>query len=264
MFKVDKYPHGLFSWADGQSTDIAKSKTFYTAVMGWTFEDLPVTETIAYTMFSFDGEQVAGMGPMQAEIQAQGVPSHWTSYVNVDDVDALAPKITELGGKIIMPAMDVMDSGRMLLLQDPTGATLGLWQPKQHKGAGLVNTPGAMTWNELTTTDMQAARDFYGGLFDWTFEKMPNMEYYLIRNGKRANGGIMPTPEAAQGMPPVWTVYFSVADIDQAVEKAKAAGGTVMGGIMDAGETGRFAIITDPTGMAAAFIQSKNPDPWEG
>jgi hypothetical protein len=263
MFKVEKYPHGLFSWADGQSTDVEKSKAFYTAVMGWSYEDIPIGNGQFYTMFKFDGEDVAGMGQMQPDLQAQGVPSNWSSHVAVDDVDALAPKVTELGGIILMEPMDVLDSGRMVYLQDPTGAQVGLWQAKNHKGSGLVNTPGAMTWNELTTTDTQAVRDFYAGLLGWTYQKMEGMEYYVIMNGNRPNGGIMPKPAEMGDMPSVWTVYFSVADVEKTVEKAQAAGGTVMGGIMDAGENGRFAIITDPTGMAAAFIQLKAPQPWD-
>ncbi len=264
MFKVDKYPHGLFSWADGQSTDAAKSKAFYAEVMGWTYDDIPIGDGRFYTMFKFDGEPIAGLGQMQEELKAQGIPSHWSSYVNVDDVDALAPKVAELGGTLLMEPMDVMESGRMLFLQDPTGAQMGLWQANQHKGAGLVNTPGAMAWNELTTTDTQAARDFYAGLFGWTYNKMEDMEYYVIMNGSRPNGGIMPTPEAMAGMPPMWTVYFSVADIDKTVEKVKTTGGNVMGDIMAASGVGRFAIVTDPTGMAAVFLQLENPQPWEG
>ena len=264
MFKVDKYPHGLFSWADGSSTDAAKSKAFYTTLMGWTFDDIPMGDGQFYTMFKYDGEYICGIAQMQAEMQAQGIPSHWSSYVNVDDADAIASKVTGLGGTVLVEPMDVFESGRMAFLQDPTGAQVGLWQPKQHKGAGLVNTPGAMTWNELTTTDVPAAKDFYAGLFGWTYDKMPDMEYYVVMNGKRPNGGIMPTPEAMAGMPPVWTVYFSVADIEKTVKTAKSAGGKVMGGVMDAGDIGRMAVITDPTGMAAMFMQSKNPQPWDG
>jgi predicted enzyme related to lactoylglutathione lyase len=263
MFKVDKYPHGLFSWADGQSTDVAKSKAFYTEVMGWTHEDIHMWDDQYYTMFIADGEYVAGMGQMQADMQAQGIPSHWSNYVNVDDVDAIATRVTELGGTLLMEPMDVFESGRMLFLQDPTGAQLGLWQPKQHKGAGLVNTAGAISWNELTTSDTQAARDFYAGLFGWTYQKIDGTEYYVVMNGTRPNGGIMPKPGAMGDMPSAWTVYFSVADIDQTVETAQANGGNVIGHIMEAGDSGRFAIITDPTGMAAAFIQVKNPQPWK-
>lgn len=263
MFKVEKYPHGHFSWADGQSTDVAASKAFYAGLMGWTYDDIPISEGMFYTMFKADGAYVAGMGPMSPEMQAQGVPSHWSSYVNVDDVDAVAAKVAALGGTVLMEPMDVFDSGRMAVAQDPTGALFGLWQPKQHKGAGLVNAPGAMCWNELTTSDTQAARDFYANLLGWTYDEWEGQDYYTAKNHNRSNAGIMTTPAGMGDMPPVWTVYFSVADIDKTVAKAPALGGTVIGGnIMDAGDIGRFAIITDPTGMAAAFIQLKEPEPW--
>ena len=260
MFEVNEFPQGTFCWADGQSTDVEKSKAFYTAVMGWTYEDIPFGDGMAYTMFRQNGHNIVGMGQMMPDMQAMGIPSFWTSHVKVDDVDALASKVSGLGGMVLMEPMDVVDSGRMLVLQDPTGAQMGLWQPNQHKGADLVNTPGAMAWNELTTDDTQAARDFYGGLLGWKFDKIEGMEYYQVMNGNRPNGGIMPKQMAEA--PPMWTVYLSVADIDKTVEKAKAAGGHVMTEVMEAGDIGRFAIISDPTGMTAAFIQLNEPQPW--
>ena len=131
----------------------AKAKPFYAELMGWEIEDVPMGEGMFYTMYKSDGEHVAGLSQMQPEMQSQGMPSHWSSYVTVDDVDALAGKVTELGGTVISEPFDVFDSGRMMVLQDPTGAIVCLWQAKNHIGSGLVNTPGAMTWNELTTND---------------------------------------------------------------------------------------------------------------
>ena len=262
MYKVKKYPAGTFSWADNASTDAAAAKSFYENVMGWGANDVPIGEGQVYTMFQCDGTDAAGLGPMQPEMAAQGVPSHWTSYVTVDDVDAMVKKVNALGGVVIAEPFDVFDSGRMLVLQDPTGATVALWQPNTHIGAGVVNTPGAMTWNELYTRDIAKARDFYSALLGWTFEKMEGMEYYTISNKGRMNGGMMELSDEWGDVPANWTVYFSVEDIEKTAKAIKANGGTLHGEITDAGGIGRFVMAADPTGATAAYIQLDSPEAW--
>ena len=91
---------------------------------------------------------------------------------------------------------------------------------------------------------------------------MEGMDYHLAVNNGRMNGGIMQITEQMGDMPPTWTVYFAVADIDATVEKAKALGGNVLMPITDAGEVGRFTLIADPAGAVSSFIQGNNPDPW--
>jgi len=263
MFKVTEYPHGAFCWADGLSTDQKSADAFYQAVMGWSLQSIPIGDMGTYSMFFLDGAPVAGLGQMAEAMQAQGVPSHWTNNVKVDDVDALAGKVTELGGELTVPPMDVNDSGRMLMLKDPTGATLGLWQPKNHIGAGIVNTAGAMIWNELVTTDPEAAMTFYGELLGWEFstdENMPNY-WYAVNNG-RMNGGILLKPDAWGDHPNVWAIYYNVADIDKTVALVEEHGGKLN---VPIGETpiGRMAVISDPTNAVLSLIQSNTVDTWE-
>jgi predicted enzyme related to lactoylglutathione lyase len=262
MYKVEKYPHGTFSWADNSSTDQETSKKFYANVMGWGVDDMPLGDDQFYTMFQLDGRYAAGLGPMQSDMLAQGIPSHWTSYVTVEDVDAMVEKVNELGGTIIAEPFDIYDSGRMMVLQDPEGATVAMWQPKDHIGAGVVNKPGALCWNELYVRDTEKARDFYGKLFNWTFQKIEDMEYYTIWNNGRGNGGIMQITDEWGEMPANWTVYFSVEDIERTVEAIKANGGTVHGEILDASDVGRFVMAADPSGATAAYIQLENPETW--
>lgn len=263
MFKVNKFPHGTFSWVDNSSTDVDAARSFYQEVMGWGVNDAPMGDGQFYHMFQCDGTDAAGLGAMQPEMQAQGIPSHWTSYVTVDDVDAMAAKVKELGGTIVAEPFDVFDNGRMMVLQDPEGAALALWQPKSSIGAGVVNKPGALCWNELYVRDMDKARDFYGKLFGWTFQKIEGMEYYSILNNGRSNGGIMQIGDDWGEMPANWTVYFSVEDIDKTAEAIRANGGTVHSEIMDAGDVGRFVMAADPAGATAAYIQLNAPEHWQ-
>ncbi len=261
-FKVTKYPQGTFCWADCTSTNVEASKPFYQALMGWSVEDMPIGGGMFYSMYSHDGENVAAISAMLPEMQEQGVPSIWNSYIAVDDVDALQEKVTELGGVVLVSPFDVFDSGRMMALQDPSGAVVSLWQAKNHIGSGLVNTPGAITWNELSTRDPQAAMDFFEGLLGWTFTDGPQPGYKFIYNKGRINGGIITMTEEWEGLPPHWMVYLSVANIDESLEKVKANGGAVNTPLIDAPGTGRFAVVSDPAGAHFTTIQLEEPTPW--
>jgi hypothetical protein len=257
MYKVTKYPQGTFSWADCSSTDVNKAKDFYTKLMDWETEDLPMGGGLFYTFFKKDGETVSAIAPMMQDMQDMGIPSHWNNYVTVDDVDALESKAKELGGTVIAPPFDVFDSGRMMTVQDPTGANISFWQPQNHIGASLVNTVGAMMWNELATRERDKAMAFYKGLLGWEFEKQQGQEYHLIKNNGRNNGGIMPIDESWGDAPSNWMTYFHVADIEASTKKVTELGGKVIVPITQAGEIGRFSVIADPAGAVVTIMQAQ-------
>lgn len=262
MYTVTSYPHGTFSWADCNSTNPAQSKTFLQTLMGWEHEDMPMGDGSVYTMLKQDGEEVAAVSPMQSDMVEQGVPPHWQSYISVDNVDSLVDKVTELGGKVVAPPFDVLEAGRMMIIQDPTGAMVNLWQAKNHIGAGLVNTVGAMMWNELITPDAPKAMDFYGALLGWTFQKMENQDYWLALNKGRANGGIFPMADDMAGMPPAWMVYYNVADLKTMLEKVTSNGGSIhLQGHADG--LGDFALVADPTGSTFYMMEAKDVETWD-
>jgi hypothetical protein len=263
MYTVTKFPHGTFSWADLVSTDQAKARDFYVALMGWDTEDSPMGPGQVYTFFKKDGHNVAAVGPMQPEMQQSGMPSFWGNYITVDDVDALVPKVAEAGGKVVAGPFDVFDNGSMMTVQDPGGGTVMFWQAKGSIGAGLVNDQGAMVWNELATREMQKAQDFYGAVLGWTFSKLddPDMDYYLIHNNGRMNGGIMAMDANWGEMPSHWMTYFNVKDVDAVAEKAVALGGR-LGTQVSNSSAGRFVVISDPTGGTFTAIEASIADPW--
>src|SRR5919197_5032839 len=203
MGERDGYPPGIFCWADLGTTDAEAAKAFYTSVFGWEAEDAPVGDTGVYTTFKLGGRDVAAMYEMGEEERSSLTP-HWSSYVAVEDVDALAPKVLELGGEVLAHPFDVMQAGRMTALRDPTGATLHLWQAREQIGAGRVNDPGCMVWNELATPDPARARDFYAALLGWTVEPEES-GYGVIKSGGALNGGIRPPQD---GEPIHWLVFF--------------------------------------------------------
>lgn len=260
MAKFTEYAHGQFSWVDLNSIDQAKAEEFYTKLFGWEAKHEDVPQGGHYTMFYKNGESVAGVGQMSDEMKAQGIPSMWNSYVCVSNAADVAGKVEGLGGKVMVPPMDVMDHGRLAFFTDPNGGTIGVWEPKAHKGAGLANEPGSFCWNELATDHIDDAKTFYGGLFGWTFQDGesdgPGGVYVSILRDGKSNGGIMGKPAPAAGkMPDYWAVYFCVDDLDGSIEKIKELGGQIMFEKIEVPKVGTMAWAMDPTKGAFVVIQ---------
>jgi len=253
------YASGTPSWVDIQTSDTSAAKGFYGSLFGWSFVDNPIDEAngVYYSIATVRGLDVAAVAPL-GEQAAAGVPPHWNSYVSVDDVDATTANVEAAGGHVHAPPFDVMDAGRMSVVQDPTGAIILLWQAKSNIGAKLVNEANTFSWSELITPDIPKAADFYNKLLGWT--SVTHGEgagaYTEFQLGGNSIAGAMNPP--MPGIPPMWGIYFSVDDCDASVEKVKSLGGAVMAGPMDI-EPGRFAAVADPQGAVFSVITMNEP-----
>jgi uncharacterized protein len=247
----DSYPPGTFCWADLGTTDAAAAKRFYTRVFGWDAVDAPAGESGTYTTFKLDGRDVAALYEMGEEERAQLTP-HWSSYVSVEDVDAAAARARELGAELVAEPLDVMDAGRMAVVRDPTGALVHLWQPRAQIGAGRVNDPGCMVWNELASPDPERAGAFFAELLGWTAEPDETGYAVIEQNGAR-NGGIRRVQE---GEPPNWLIYFTAESCEEAAAAVREAGGHVLAGPMDVA-VGRIAVVADPQGATFALFEGQ-------
>ena len=184
----------------------------------------------------------------------------WNSYVTVQSADTAAQKAGELGAIVEAPPFDVMDAGRMAGIQDPQGAHFNVWEPHSNIGAGLVNAPGALSWNELATPDIDASTRFYRDLFDWTIEPVEGMgmPYSTIKTAAgSSNGGIRPA--MPPGAPPFWLVYFGTDDVDAALAKSAELGGNTLVETMDIG-VGKLAVSQDPQGAVFALYEGDLDD----
>ena len=260
--EMNKYEPGTFCWIDLGTPNPEAAKKFYAGLFGWTLIDTPAGPDMVYTMAQLNGKEVAALYQQDAQQQAQGVPPNWASYISVANAEESAAKAKSLGGNVLMEAFDVMDVGRMAFIQDPTGAIVALWQPKQHIGARLVNEPGTLTWNELVTRDHQVAGAFYGKLFGWgtQVQEMEMTTYTTFMNGERMGAGMLQMTEEWGDMPSHWMVYFAVADCDSSAEKATQLGGEVKVPPTDIPPIGRFAVVQDPQGAVFSIIKLSNPD----
>jgi len=255
---------GTFSWPELATTDQKAAVAFYRALFGWDVSETPIGPTETYSIFKLRGKDAASACTMQEEERKMGLPPHWNNYVSVTNADESAKKAQELGGKVLVPPFDVMEHGRMAVLQDPTGAVFQVWQPKQHIGAKILEEPGSLCWTELNTRDTKAAEAFYTRLFGWTPKHSApsaGMEYTEFSVQGKPSIGMMPINEhMPPHVPSYWMPYFQVADADKSVERVKELGGKVMVPPTDIPKTGRFAIVNDPQGaMFAVFKFAEVP-----
>jgi predicted enzyme related to lactoylglutathione lyase len=255
MPEVTSYAPGTPCWVDLQTSDPAGSRAFYGELFGWELEIGP-PETMSYTLARLRGRNVAALG---GEPAPQGMPTAWTTYFATDDVDGTAKRIADAGGQVTVEPLDVMDQGRMAIASDPTGAFFGLWQAGAMIGASLVNEPGALSWNELATRDLDAARRFYAAVFDHGWEEVDTGEggppYATFSVQGRAVGGALQMDASwPAGIPAHWRPYFTVADTDATVAAVERLGGGVQMPPTDS-SYGRMAAVSDPQGGGLSVIQ---------
>ena len=246
MPEASAYARGVPCWIDVSCTDINAGKEFYAALFGWEYFVGPA-ETGHYTQALIDGKSVAGLMS-----QPPDQPVAWTTYLKADDADLTHKAVVEHGGQPMTEVIDVMGEGRMIIATDPTGGVFGVWEPGRHIGARLVNEPGTMVWNELSTPNAARAREFYGAVFGLEIgDPLPDFDYTTIKADGRDVGGIFTVPDAQ----PDWRVYFAVADTDATTAIADSNGATVLTQPKDT-PFGRMAVIRDPQGAIFALMSS--------
>ncbi len=246
-----EYAPGTFSWVDLATSDVDAAKTFYADLFGWTTEDDP--GGTRYTLCRRDGDVVCGI----AALPTGAGSSSWTSYVTVADVDATFGQAVELGGRPLGEPFAVADYGRTAMLTDPQDAPFALWQPGARAGAERVNDVGCLCMNELATTDTVAARDFYGALFDWTFEVVDTgadgPELIAVMNHGSLNAHISPTES---GEAPAWRPYFTVESAAASVEQVTRLGGSATFGPFPIPD-GAIAGVADSQGARFALFEGE-------
>lgn len=122
----NKPAHGTFCWNELMTRDTEKAGKFYADLIGWDPVDSGMPG-MKYTLFKNAGKDAGGMMAMPPDVPAE-VPSHWMAYITVDDVDGAAKKAGGLGGKVLVAPRDIPNVGRFCVIQDPTGAAVGLLQ----------------------------------------------------------------------------------------------------------------------------------------
>jgi uncharacterized protein len=256
MPEVTKYEPGVPCWVDVMVPDQQADLDFYRDLLGWEGE-IP-TENEGYTICTLHGNAVAGVMKTMSPVGGPPPPPDWTVYLATEDVDAATQAVIDNGGTVMVPAMDVMDHGRMAVAADPTGAVFGLWQAKDFIGSGIVNEPGAVVWSELNTSDLDAAKSFYRilGIETTTMDGAPG--YFAMNAAGRTVGGMQGLENSPPGTPSHWMTYFAVDDTDSTVDALIRAEGSVLVPPFDM-MAGRMAVVRDPQGATFSLIKPVPP-----
>jgi uncharacterized protein len=257
------YANGEFCWVELISPGVDAAAAFYGDLLGWERERYE-PDPEGYWYLRRGGRLVAGM----EGIRTDGQGPAWLGYVKVDDVAATAGKVGDAGGTVLDGPLDVPGgAGSLAVCRDAEGAVFALWQPGELNGAEVVNEPGAWTWNNLLTRDVDRAEDFYGQVFGWMKaqpEGAPDFIWNWQVDDQRwpeGLGGLMRMgTDMPPDAPPHWQVYFMVENADEAVDKTTSAGGRLIFGPIDV-PVARMAVVLDPQGANVALLESRYPEP---
>lgn len=263
--------HGDFLWYELMTSDREAAEAFYGPILGWSFGG-----DEAYRHITASEGDVGGVLQLTDEMCEHGARPAWLGYILVDDTDKMAASIAADGGRVTVPARDVDGAGRIAMVADPQGAHFYVMTPKPPEGvadpesfAFSYDRPrmGHCAWNELATSDPEAAKRFYGKHFGWVkdgeIDMGPLGKYEFLRHAGRAPDG-SPTgagmlgavmPMMPEGPPmPAWSFYFRVPDIDAAAAAITAGGGSLFQEPMEI-PGGDYALnAADPQGAAFALV----------
>lgn len=259
----DRYSHGTPCWVDLATTDPAAAKEFYSGLFGWSYIDEQMGEMGIgrYSMAMVSDVATAAiyeLGPDQ--IRAPAKPT-WNVYVAVGDIKETLDNARQRGDTILTETTDVDRAGRVAVIEDPTGCQTTLWEPGEFQGSLIRAEPGALTWPEHVTTNLEESVRFYEDVLGVTTvtSTQGNLDEYttwIVDDFPVAGMFQWPDDMIADGVPSMWFVYFQVADLDASVEYVEANGGKAMAGEPAVNAVGRFIVVRDPQGADFCVIES--------
>jgi len=248
------YTRGRFVWIDCMSLEPEKSQAFYGELFNWKVQEMDMGPMGTYRMLMAGETGVGGIMPLDPKHRA---PSHWINYITVEDVDATVAKVKKLGGKELVSAMDFGNVGRGAVVADPQGAVFAPFKAGSdgevpEKDPGI----GEFCWHEVMVDDVAKAKTFYGDVFGWTFEKMPQPEgeYWMAKRGDKMACGLMKKP-ANVPAPPHWLSYVLVEDLDHSQKRATKLGAKALMGPQEVPNIGTFTVIQDPVGAVLCLFE---------
>jgi uncharacterized protein len=292
------YIPGVPCWVDASEPEPQAAVDFYSDLFGWQVEDrLPPDsgghyfiarhEATTTSIFDLSRQKLRGdVAGIRSIPESAPAMAMWNTYFWVDSADEAASNVKDAGGSVVTEPFEFIDACRMAVCTDPEGAAFGVWEAKNHKGAQLVNDPGAPVFNGLNTRDVEAARSFYAAVFGWQTASIGagsqgwtlpgygdwlEQEHHPDLRKQMADAGapqgfedvvaaIVPIADDQPDTPAHWGVTFATDDADATADKAAELGGTVIVSPFDApwstsGYTIRLTILADPQG--ATFSASR-------
>jgi len=248
--------HGRFVWYELMTTDMPAAKTFYAKLMSWSTQDVSVPG-MPYALFIAGKSSIGGLMKLPPAAGQIGATPRWVGYVAVDDVDAAAMRVKQLGGAVYVEPTEIPGISRFAVVADPQMATFVLvkWLRPRTDQAAAPN----VGWHELLTTDSDKAWTFYAALFGWQKAEVvagaTDAGQRIIAGGQTI-GAIVAKPATLPV--PLWLYYFNVDDVGAAAKRAQAAGGALLNGPLQVSAGGWIVECADPQGAMFALVSERS------
>lgn len=251
-----EFRHGKFVWVDLITPDVAGARQFYGSLFGWSFAQLG-TGRGAYTLAYQAGEPVGGLAEREAK-PGQERQARWVAFMSVADVTASARRVTDQGGRLLIPSRAVDGRGDMAIVADPDGAPFGLIRSASGDPEDFAAGPGEWIWALYQSPDATRAAAFYqdlGGYEVIADERFPATPHFLLAAQGYLRASLAELPPDRLGLKPDWLYFVRVADVTASVAKAVQLGGRVV--LADSPQvlSGRVAVITDPGGAPLGLME---------
>jgi predicted enzyme related to lactoylglutathione lyase len=265
MSDRDGFQPGVPCWVETWHDDPERAIRFYSGIFGWEAENtLPPDADGTFHICRLRGRDAAAIGsPIPAGAPPTAV---WTTFIRVESAKEIAGKVKDAGGSVTVEPFESLEGGRLAIVADPSGAAFAAWEQAQHKGAQVVNEPGAWAMSALETTDSEGAKAFYGELFGWETEPFGPQDAGISLwrlPGYVGGEPQQPVPRdvvatmIANGEGPArWSVDFWIADVDEAAAKSTELGGRTLTPPYNVPAAGmRQAVLADPAGAVFSITQ---------
>jgi len=255
---ADASVRGRILWYELMTTDMNAAERFYHTVVGWTATAMQDSPEPYKTFMRSADAPVAGLMTIPKEMP---FPPHWGMYVGVANLETAVAQVETLKGKALSPVIEVPGIGRMRPMADPQGAAFSLYEPARPPHAEARPQLRDVSWNELMTTDAEAALKFYGEIFGWKERSavdMGHMGKYHEWGREWSMGGMMNRPAELAQVPPHWGFYFRVDDVRTGAERVKQNGGQVANGPMEVPGGSWIVNCIDPQGAHFSLHHMKD------
>ncbi len=244
---------GKIVWHDIITNNIEGALKFYRELFNWNYTEFEMGASEKYNMIQLGDKTIGGfVKPEMAD-----VPPHWIAYVSVADMDKSVAMVNRLGGRVVLGPRDIPNIGRFAVTFDPQGAAIDIYSSLEEVPSDQPKPQvGEFCWDELLTDDPEAAKDYYGKIFNWTYNEMDTGglgAYWVAKRGEHDAAGIMKKP-AEVPAPPHWVTSVFVADIDATTRKAGELGGKVLTEPFPVPNVGRVSLIQDSVGAVIGLF----------
>ena len=249
---------GKIVWHDLLTNTPEESRKFYGELFGWEFEtpgiDLGFGGESSYMLIRHNGDLIGGMIDANALKKKNNI-SQWMTMMSVDDIDAAASSIAGTGGKVLTPPTELKSRGKLAIVEDPTGAIFALIETKEGDPADREPTHNNFFWDELWTSDVEQASNFYHHVVGYEREDQPiessGRAYHVLKTDDKPRAGIMSNP--FEGERPVWVNYIRVEDPATITARVESLGGQILVDTQPRDIGGKVAFIAGPSGAGIAL-----------